>query len=54
MERRDRRFLMVIGFQLRGFPKLKPVACNIGAGDSTERHFIYRTYLTEPQGKIKK
>ena len=29
------------------------VACNNGAGGSTERHFITETHLTEPQGKLK-
>ena len=45
---------MVNSYQLTGFPKPKPVACNIGAGGSTEKHVIYQTYLTEPQGKIKR
>ncbi len=30
------------------------VACNNGAGGSTEKSLIYQTYLTEPQGIIKK
>ena len=29
------------------------VACNSGAGGYTERHFMYQTHLTEPQGKLK-
>ncbi|RKU18038.1 hypothetical protein C6500_13515 [Candidatus Poribacteria bacterium] len=32
---------------------IKSVACNNGAGGYTERHFIYQTYLIDPQGKIK-
>ena len=32
----------------------KTVACNTGAGGSTERHSVYQTHLTDPQGKIKK
>ena len=31
----------------------KRVACNNGAGGSTERHFVHQTHFTEPQGKIK-
>ena len=36
--------------------KRKPnrVACNIGAGGYTGKHIICATYLTEPQGKIKR
>ena len=30
------------------------VACNNGAGGSTEKSLIYQTHLTEPQGIIKK
>ncbi len=33
--------------------KLKPVACNVMEGGSTERNVKLETALTEPQGKIK-